>query len=217
MAEIPLDKIKADEITSAKEPDQRSEVRGIRKKRKAGKHLMRSFIEEDARDAASYILRDIVVPSAKSLIHEILDRGSARLLWRDGSYSNNRYDSYRNDRPYNNYAKPSSNQSAMSRLTSPRDNSSYSRQQRRSRTSSFVDDIFFDTSKDMEAFVGKLNYILNRQGYVTVEDYYKEANLETEWIDSRFGWYDIRGMTKIRDGEGWVISMPISEEIEETR
>lgn len=186
-------------------------VHGIRRKRKAGRHLLKSFIEEDGRNAADYILWDIVVPSAKSLLHDIMDRGSARLLWGDGGYSNGRYNSYSsNNRPYNDYASRSTRPMSDTRTNQ------YNRS-RRNQTSVFVDDIYLDSLHDLEEFDSRLHYLLDNQGFVRVSDYYKAANLESNYIDARFGWYDLRGMTKMREGDVWLVTMPIPEEIQEAR
>lgn len=203
MATIPVDQAKDSKMNDGPQ--------GIRKKRNAGKHLLRSFIEEDGRNAADYILWDIVIPSAKSLVHDIMDRGSARLLWGDGGYSGGRYNSYSsNNRPYNDYA---------SRSTRPMNDTranQYNRS-RRNQTSVFVDDIYLDSLHDLEEFDSRLHYLLDNQGFVRVSDYYKAANLESNYIDARFGWYDLRGMTKMREGDAWLVTMPIPEEIQEAR
>ena len=205
MATIPVDQNKNSKSGMNDGPH------GIRRKRKAGKHLLRSLVEEDGRAAAEYIMNDIVIPSAKSLLHDIMDRGSARLLWGDGGYSNGRYNSYSsNNRPYNDYASRS-----IRPISDARANQ-YNRS-RRNQTSVFVDDIYLDSLHDLEEFDSRLHYLLDNQGFVRVSDYYKAANLESNYIDARFGWYDLRTMTKIKEGDMWLVSMPIPEEIQEAR
>lgn len=197
--------ISAGEVTTAKRKS------SMKRRRSAARHMLKSFVEEDGRNALEYVLWDIVMPNVKTLIHDIMDKGSARMLWGDDSVGGNSRYNY-NQRNYTSY----SSSNIRSLETRPIGNGSS--QYRRSRSSFFVDDIYVETMSEAEDIESRMYYLVKKKGFALVSDFYEAAGLDSNYMDSKWGWYDLRGMKKIRGKDGvWIIEMPLPEEIEETR
>ena len=177
----------------------------MKRSRGGARHMLKTFIEEDGRNAIDYIIWSIVKPNLKALIHDILDKGSARVLW-GNDYQTSTYNSpspYGNH--YTNYTKASEQKQYQP---------DYRR--RTAHNSYFVDDIYVETLSEVEEIEARLSYLNRNKGYALVSDFYEAAGLESNYIDQHWGWYNLAGIKKIRGKDGvWIISMPFPVEIDD--
>lgn len=147
------------------------------------------FISDDANSVKSYIINDVLVPSIKKAISDIVTNGIDIILNGEPSKKKNSgskvsYRSY-----YDSQNEYRSNISTKSRFD--------------------YDDIVFETRGDAERVLDLMQEIIDRYDFVSVSDLFDMADLTAPYTGNRYGWTSIRSACVIRDnGGGYVIKLP---------
>ena len=164
-----------------------------RVKKKGGiEKLANTFISEDAGNLKSYIIADILIPTIKNTLSDIVKNGIDMVLGID-SRSRRRGASERvSYRDY--YDKP--------RNRRDYDNS-------RIRGGYSYDDIILDSRGEAEEVLTSMDDLIERYGIVSVADFYDLVGVNGNFTDNKYGWTDIRSaeVVRTRDG-GYKIKMP---------
>ena len=163
-----------------------------RKETKLGS-IISKFIVSDLRTVSEYVVKDILIPSAKRTLGEMLNNGIDMMLYgevkpkrRSTSSSRVSYDSYydRDDR------------------TIRRDSNIG-----RARTSSH--DVLLETRVEAEEVLNTLDDLIDQYGVVSVADLYDLVGLtSTNYTDNKYGWTDLRHAEVRRDRDGYLLRMP---------
>lgn len=178
-------------------PDEKRAEKVIHGKAKTKKNNTRKladvFITEDAANVKNYILLDVIVPSIKKAIYDLvvgtLDMslfggrggGGKRSTADKVSYTDYNARSRRDDRSYN------SNRTA----------SGYS-----------YDDIVLDTRGEAEAVLQRMDEMIEEYNEVRVADLYDLVGVTGEYTDNKYGWTNIRNAEVVRVRDGYKIKMP---------
>lgn len=161
----------------------------VRTKKKSGFSKLRdTFVSDDVQNVKSYVLTDILVPSAKKLVSEIVDTilfGESRGGRRRSSseyISYNKYSDKRDDRRYS---------------------------ESRSRVTLDFDDIVFDNMREAEEVLERMDELLANYGVVSVADFYDLAGITGDYTYNKYGWTNLRSAVpvRLRDG-GYIIKLP---------
>ena len=162
----------------------------VKTKKKSGVSKFASlFISDDVKDVKEYTLKDIVVPTIKKVIVDIVCDGINIIV--NGKDSKRYRDSKVGYRSY----------------------SSYSRDDRRPSTSVSsrfdYDDLVFDDRGDAELVCDQLEEMIERYGFATVADFYDAAGRSAPYTAQKYGWTSIRSadIIRTRDG-GYIIKLP---------
>lgn len=156
---------------------------------------MSNFIQEDVQNVKSYIFLDVIIPTLKRTISDIVTNGIDLLLYGETkSRSNNRYNT------------PASTVSYRSYYDARRED------ERRPRYSTNIyecDEIILETERDAREVLSRLDEILERYGVVRVADYYDLVGVQCRYTDNKYGWMDLRSadILRTRDG-GYFIKLP---------
>ena len=166
-----------------------------RKETKFGS-LVSKFIVNDLRTVSEYVIKDILIPSAKRTLGEMLNNGIDMMLYgevrakrRSSSSSRVSYASYydRDDRR-DRYDRRDSNIG-------------------RGRTSSH--DVLLETRVEAEEVLNTLDDLIDQYGVVSVADLYDLVGFtSTNYTDNKFGWTDLRHAEVRRDRDGYLLRMP---------
>ena len=168
-------------------------VRGkVKTKKNEIRKLTDIFISEDVVNVKSYILMDVLVPSIKKAIYDIvvnsLDMslfggrsGSKRSTAERVSYRDYGAASRRDDRSYG----------------STRTTSGYS-----------YDDIVLETRGEAEAVLSRMDELMDEYQIVRVADLYDLVGITGEYTDNNYGWTNIRNASIERVRDGYKIKMP---------
>lgn len=171
----------------------------IKGKAKVKKNEVRKFtdvfISEDASNVKNYILMDVIVPSIKKAIYDLV-MGTLDMTFYGGRGGSTR-------RPtadkvsYQNYDYSSA---------SRRDERSYNR----TRTASgyTYDDIVVDTRGEAETVLTRMDEIMEEYGTVRVADLYDLVGVTGQYTDNNYGWTNIRNAEIVRVRDGYKIKMP---------
>jgi hypothetical protein len=150
------------------------------------------FISEDIANVKSYILMDVLVPSIKKAIYDIVvnsldmslfgGRGGGKRSTADRvSYTDYNRSSRRDERTY----------------SSSRTASGYS-----------YDDVILETRGEAEAVLSRMDEIMEEYDIVRVADLYDLVGITGDYTDNKYGWTNIRNAEIVRVRDGYTIKMP---------
>lgn len=164
----------------------------VKTKKNDIRRLTDIFISEDVANVKSYILFDVLVPSIKKAIYDIVvnsldmslfgGRGSGKRSTADKvSYRDYGNSSRRDERTYGGH----------------RTTSGYS-----------YDDITLETRGEAEAVLSRMDEIMEEYEIVRVADLYDLVGITGEHTDNKYGWTNIRNAEIVRVRDGYKIKMP---------
>lgn len=163
------------------------------KKKSELRKLTDVFISDDISNVKSYIFMDVLIPSIKKAIDDIVSNGIHMLL-------------YNGDRR-------GERSSAASKVTYSRfynernERRDYSRSS--SRSGIDYDDVLFDRQSDAEAVLSTMEDVIEQFGVVSVGDLYDLAEISTtNYAINKYGWTDLRSAKVVRVPDGFMIKLP---------
>lgn len=164
-----------------------------RVKKKGGiEKLANTFISEDAGNLKSYIVADILIPTIKNTLSDIVKNGIDMIL---GIDSRNRRRGASERISYRDY------------YDKPRNRRDYDNSRIRGGYS--YDDIILDSRGEAEEVLASMDDLIERYNIVSVADFYDLVGVTGNFTDNKYGWTDIRSaeVVRTRDG-GYKIKMP---------
>lgn len=161
------------------------------KKKSGTSKLMSNLISEDARSVKNYILMDVLIPSVKDAIADIVVNGINMVLFGDTKRSGRR---------------SASDRVSYNRYYSDRDSRTASND--RFRTSYDFDDVVLDSRGEAEEVLSSMDELMSTYGMVTVADLYDLVGTSCNYTDNKYGWTNIRNAEIVRVRDGYKIKMP---------
>lgn len=183
---------------SSKEPaaDKKVEkiVKGkVKTKKKNEMHKLKDiFISEDVSNVKSYIFMDVLVPSVKKAVSDIVRDGIDMILYGDTHrrsssgpssyvrYSNNYSSDRRDDRSHNSRPKSVYN----------------------------TDDIILESRGEAEEVLTRMGELIDTYGIVSVADLCDLVGISCNYTDNKYGWTNIRNAEPIHVRDGWMLKLP---------
>lgn len=173
---------RAEKVVHGKVKTQKNDVR----------KLTDVFISEDVANVKNYILLDVLVPSIKKAIYDIVinsldmtlfgGRGGGKRPTADKvSYRDYNGVSRRDDRSYGGF---------------------------RTTTGYSYDDIVLETRGEAEAVLSRMDEIMEEYEIVRVADLYDLVGITGDYTDNKYGWTNIRNAEVVRVRDGYKIKMP---------
>lgn len=161
----------------------------VKTKKNEMRKLTDIFISEDVANVKNYILMDVLVPSIKKAIYDIVVNSLDMSLFGGrggGKRSTADKISYRD---YNGVSR---------------------RDDRSTRTTSgySYDDIILETRGEAEAVLSRMDEIMEEYDIVRVADLYDLVGITGEHTDNKYGWTNIRNAEVVRVRDGYTIKMP---------
>ena len=180
---VPAEKKKVEKVVTG----------NVKTRKKSGvSKLKDTFISEDISNVKSYILMDVLIPSAKKAISDIVRDGIDMMLWGDA-----------------HRGRRSSSASYVSyRSYSDRDRRDNRYESSRSRTIYEPEDIILDSRVEAETVLERMNELLDNYGIVSVADLYDLVGKSCDYTANRYGWTNIRNAEPIRVRDGYLLKMP---------
>lgn len=165
----------------------------VKQRKKTGlSRAASTFMPGDVDSVKSYILMDVLVPSVKRAISDIVCNGINMLLGEPtrgkGGNSGAAKVSYRQ------YYRD------------PDDRRDYARPRAQAQYS--YDDIIFDDRGDAEEVLYRMEELLERFEVVSVADLFDMAGISCNYTDNKYGWTDLRSAHVERVRDGYVIRLP---------
>ena len=184
------------QVESSKMPEKRAEkvVRGkVKTKTNNARKLTDIFISEDAANVKNYILMDVIVPSIKKAVYDLIVGTLDMSLY--GGRGNGGKRPTADKISYRDY-------NGVSR----RDERSYGTT--RTATGYAYDDIVVETRGEAEAVLSRMDEIMEEYEQVRVADLYDLVGISGDYTDNKYGWTNIRNARVVRTRDGYKIEMP---------
>ena len=163
------------------------------KKKSEVSKFVNNFISEDTKDLKSWMVMDILIPSIKNTISEMVRTGIDIILFgeggRRGKSSNASYVSYRS-------------------YSDRRDDSRRSIDAGRVRSGYSYDDIILESRGEAEDVLARMDEIIEEYGMVSVADLYDLVGKPCNYTDNKYGWKNIRNAEASRVRDGYMLKLP---------
>lgn len=150
------------------------------------------FIQEDAQKVKSYILMDVLVPSLKKAISDIVTNGIDMMLY--GETGRTKKSGTASKVSYRNY---------YDKREDRRDYNS-----NRTRSGYDYDDIIVDNRGEAEEVLSRMDELIATYGIVSVADLYDLVGITGNYTDNKYGWTDIRSASVVRVRDGYMLKLP---------
>ena len=176
-----------------------------RTKKKSGiSKLTGTIISEDAQNVKSYILMDVLVPSFKKAISDIVTNGIDIILYgetghtKKGNASRVSYRQYY-DNSNDRFSRGSSRQDTRERVATRNGRGAVS----------LFDDVVVDSRGEAEDILSRMSEYLEVYPSISVADLYDLANITTfPHTYNNYGWKSVVDAKAVRSSDGWLIKMP---------
>lgn len=196
-------KDKKPDVKDVKEQKLEKVVQGevIKKKKTLGDKFRETFVADDAQSVGSYIFVDVVVPTIKETIIDIVTKGINMIFYGDArtSYGRRKDPTIRPSRvDYGSYSSTSLDMGRGGRRAI--DN--------RIRVGHNFDNLVYSTRGEAEEIRDNMVELISTYGQATVADLYDLSGITSEYTDHKYGWDEL-GSSKVRRvSEGYIVMLP---------
>ena len=155
-------------------------------KTKKKNSILASFINDDLQDIKKYIVEDVLIPTIKKTITDVVKNSIDMFFYGEVSRSNR------------------SNSSRISY-------SSYydrDREPRSRRNSLLIDDIVLESRAEAEEVLDRLDEMIEEFGMASVLNLYDLIGVTAPFTADKYGWTDIRSASVVRTKDGYMLKLP---------
>lgn len=152
------------------------------------------FIAEDIANVKSYLMGDVIIPTLKKALYDLITKGTGMFIYGDsrGSKTEPRTGDSVSYRNYSDYSRTSRPYASTAR---PVGGYSY-------------EDLVFESFDEADKVLSQLDAIMQEYHVVSVAELYESAGMAANYTDHYYGWTDIHTANIVPDKDGWVIRMP---------
>ena len=168
------DKNKVDKIVKGK----------VKTKKKNG--ILSSFINDDLQDIKKYIVEDVLIPTIKKTITDVV-KNSIDMFF------------------YGEVSRPNRGNSSRISYSAYYDRD---REPRRRRNSLLIDDIVLESRAEAEEVLDRLDEMIEEFGMASVLNLYDLIGVTAPFTSDKYGWTDIRNATAVRVRDGYLLKLP---------
>lgn len=163
----------------------------VRAKKKRGiTRFTDAFLSEDIESVGSYVLLDVLIPSVKRALVDIVTNGVNMIFYGEkGTQERRPTASYIS---YNNYSK----------RNEPRE-TGYSR----NRDMEY-DEIILESRGEAEEVLMRLDELVAQYGMASIADLYDLVGMSSSYTANKYGWTDLHRAKVVRVRDGYLIDMP---------
>lgn len=165
-------------------------------KRSFGKRMAELFLGDDTLSVRDYIVHDILIPTIKNTITDVITSSLEMTLFGERrSRSNISRDRNRSYVSYSSYSKPDRERE--------RERPRYERNSHHN-----FDDIIFESRPEAEEVLSHLADLVADYGVASVADFYDLSGLDSQYTDNKHGWTNLRDAHTDRVRNGYIIRFP---------
>lgn len=177
------------------------------KKQSAWRKAKHRIFEQEGAELKSYVINDVLIPSIKDTISNIVSNGIDIILYGEARHIGQKRSGIFGGSRNGNYVSYSSINNPKSSNTSIRSSVGGAASIRNSLA---LDDFIFQSRVEALDILDRMSTILNDYGIVTVADLYDMCGLRTPYTYNNYAWRDLStaGVTLNRDGYLLVLPTP---------
>ena len=158
----------------------------VKTKKKSGfNNFLSGFVSDETHSIKSYLVKDVVVPTIKKTITDIVDM----ILYGGSKRSRN---------------TPAARVSYRSYYDDPRD----TRSESRVVPGYNYEDIILETRGDVEEVINQLNDLIDTYGIASVMDLYDLVGITGNYTDNKYGWTNLASADFVRTRDGYKLKLP---------
>jgi|1185.fasta_scaffold254994_2 hypothetical protein len=169
-----------------------------------GKKFKSTFFGGDSRSAAEYAFFEVLIPSAKDILVDVVTSGFERLV--HGDRAPRRRSAPMGQLGRVDYGGISRGSSPMRNYQAPRTLS------RQARARHDFGEIVLSTRAEAEEVLDRLYDLVSQYEEATLADLYSLTGLESSHVDVQWGWTKLQGshVGRLRGG-GYILNLPEPE------
>lgn len=144
------------------------------KKKSAFRQFIDQFIQEDGQKIKSYVCNDVLIPSIKQAVSDIVSNTINLLFYGDAGRSRRNVAdrvSYKNYNSYSSYSNPSNNY-----------------QTQRNNAAFMFENVCFNSRREAVDVLDRMFEILDLYGVVSVSDVNQLVGISGSFTDNNYGW-----------------------------
>lgn len=172
------------------------------------KPLLARIFGDHMQDIGSYVVWDVLIPTMKSTVSEIISNGIEMILYGESGSSPSRRRrgiSRERDRSYVSYNRMYDDRPRRSSHGKPKD---------KGRSRHQFNDITIESKPEAEEVLTVLVEAIEMYDVCTVADLYEAVGLPTDFTDHKWGWDNLSSAYVKRDRFGYSLVMPKPEPLE---
>ena len=175
------------------------------KKQSAWRKAKHRIFEQEGKELKDYVINDVLVPSIKDTISNIVSNGVDILLYGEARHVGQRKPGILGGNRFGNYVTYNSISSGRSASVVNRPGMVSASAVRNTLS---LDDFIFQTRGEANDILDRMSTILTDYGIVTVADLYDMCGLKSEYTYNNYAWKDLStaGVTLTKDG--YLLSLP---------
>lgn len=171
----------------------------VQQKPSLGRRIAATFSGDDARTVGTYVLFEVLLPAAKTMISDAASQGVERLLFGDGRPSRGRS----GGSGYTSYGSYHQASKLASRREEPRQAAAPSR-----KVGAAFEGIILTTRGEAEEVLDRLQMLIDEYDVASVADLYQLVEITGSFTDDKWGWASIAGSGVRRVREGYALDLP---------
>lgn len=191
------------DTTDRKKVDKVINGDAVKRKKGLGRKMAETFTGDDVQSVGTYILFDVVMPAAKTMISDAVSQGIERMLFGDGARRSTSKSSVGHTSYNRMYSGSSRDNRSSERTMSPR-----------ARATHDFDEVILETRGEAEEVLDLLVDLLGKYDVVTVSDLYDAVGVSGSYTDDKWGWTNLKGAAIRRIRAGYLIDLPRPESID---
>jgi hypothetical protein len=167
------------------------------------KRIGEAFTGDDTQTVGQYLMFDVVVPTVKALVVDLVSQGLERKFYGDGrgrsSGVRTNYSTQFNKPTASSYpGKPTSSAGSNGRRE----------MSERARAAHDFQEIIIGDRGEAERVLDTLQEAINEAGFVSVGNLLMLVGITPAFTDEKYGWFELGRASTVRVREGYQLDMP---------
>lgn len=180
----------------------------VQKKKTLGSKFAETFLAVDLGSVVKHIIFDVLVPTTKETIEEIIRGSTSMMLWGDKASGRSSRGRVGRGAPYRSYETYYEDRNRERR--GERGDSSPRPQSRNA-----IDSLIFDSRRDAEEVKDHLMDRIEEYGVASVKDFYLFSGMPTNYVQDTYGWFNLSEAVIMRVTEGFMLKLPTPVKIDD--
>jgi hypothetical protein len=169
-----------------------------KKKKNLIDRFSETFFGDDAKSVGSYVFWDVLIPSAKDIVSDVVTKGIDRLLFgEDGKSTYASHTRRERGRSIFDYNSISGGRSRGRAERAPRSRSLYA-----------FEDIIIAERGEAEEVLDSLIELIETYDVATVGDFYDLVGVTSDFTDNKYGWSNLSTASVSRVRDGYILNLP---------
>lgn len=177
----------------------------VQRKKSLGRKIADTFVGDNMHNVGNFVLYEVIIPAAKSLVSDAVSQGVERSLWGDSRPRS----SGGHRRNYISYENMSRSNQRPDRRNDGRREVSY-----RARANHDFNEIVVPDRGEAEDVLDRLGDLIETYRVATVNDLYDLVGITGNFTDDKWGWDDLRTAHITRVKDGYLLNLPKTSPID---